>query len=173
MTEHPHTVDDRHFLPPMGRRWLLPLYDPLTRLGGMPRVHAGLLDRAGIRPGHRVLEIGCGNGIAATLVCERLEDGSYTGVDRSRAMVEAASRRNRRFVDEGRAEFLLAHLEDLGLGERRFDLVFAVRVAIFHRDPGRARALVEPWLAEGGRVEAFYDDPRSSVTPVPPSAVSD
>jgi hypothetical protein len=52
-------------------------------------------------------------------------------------------------------------LEYLDLGSRRFDLVFAVRVGLFHREPQRARALVEPWLAPGGRVEAFYDSPSS------------
>jgi hypothetical protein len=38
-------------------------------------------------------------------------------------------------------------MEKADLGERRFDVVFAVRVGIFHREPERARALVEPWLA--------------------------
>src|ERR671922_204758 len=56
-------------------------------------------------------------------------------------------------------EFLVARLEDLDLGDRRFDKVFAVRVGLFHRDPDRARGLVEPWLAPGGEVFAFFDPP--------------
>lgn len=118
-----------------------------------------VVDGLGIRPDDRVLEIGCGHGVAATLVCERLGDGRLTAVDRSAKMIEAAARRNAVHVAEGRAEFLVADLEDLDLGERRFDIVFAVRVGLFHRDPGRARVLVAPWLADGGRVEAFYDTP--------------
>ena len=39
MTADQHTAGDRPYLPPMGRRWLLPLYDPLTRLAGVSRVH--------------------------------------------------------------------------------------------------------------------------------------
>ncbi len=124
-----------------------------------------VVEQLAVQPHHRVLEIGCGHGVAATLVCERLGSGSYTGVDRSTAMVQAALRRNRRVVDAGQAEFLVGHLEDLDLGGRRFDLVFAVRVALFYREPERARALVAPWVGQGGRVEAFYDAPRGASTP--------
>src|SRR4029453_2084533 len=52
MTEHPHTVDERGYLPPMGRRWLLPLYDPLTRLAGVSRLHDGPAAPATIQPRH-------------------------------------------------------------------------------------------------------------------------
>jgi ubiquinone/menaquinone biosynthesis C-methylase UbiE len=118
-----------------------------------------IVESLDIRPGERVLEIGCGHGVAATLVCERLDGGFLTAVDRSPKMIEAASRRNAEHVAAGRAEFLVATLEDLGLGERRFDKVFAVRVGLFHRDPERARALVAPWLAPGGQLRAFFDEP--------------
>jgi ubiquinone/menaquinone biosynthesis C-methylase UbiE len=113
-----------------------------------------------IQPGDRVLEIGCGHGVAATLVCERLDGGFLTAVDRSAKMIEAAARRNSEHVAASNAEFLVAKLEDLDLGERRFDKVFAVRVGLFHREPERARNLVEPWLAPGGEVRAFFDEPR-------------
>jgi ubiquinone/menaquinone biosynthesis C-methylase UbiE len=119
-----------------------------------------IVESLDIRPGDRVLEIGCGHGVAATLVCERLDGGFLTAVDRSAKMIEAASRRNADHVDAGRAEFLVAALEDLDLGARRFDKVFAVRVGLFHRDSERAHGLVEPWLAPGGQVRAFFDEPR-------------
>jgi ubiquinone/menaquinone biosynthesis C-methylase UbiE len=118
-----------------------------------------IVDQLGVRPDDRVLEIGCGHGVAATLVCERLEGGRLTAVDRSAKMIAAAARRNAAYVEAGKAEFLVASLEELDLGERRFDLVFAVRVGAFDRDAERARAYVEPWLAPGGRVLAFFDRP--------------
>ena len=74
-------------------------------------------------------------------------------------MIEAAERRNAEHVDAGTAEFLVAELEQLDLGERRFDKVFAVRVGLFHREPERARALVEPWLAAGRHLTAVFDPP--------------
>jgi ubiquinone/menaquinone biosynthesis C-methylase UbiE len=119
-----------------------------------------VVERLGLRPDDRVFEIGCGRGVAAMLVCERLERGSLTAVDRSAKMIEAATRRNAAYVEAGKAEFLVAELEDLDLlGDRRFDKIFAVRVGLFHREPERARGLVERWLAPGGEVFAFFDAP--------------
>jgi hypothetical protein len=74
-------------------------------------------------------------------------------------MIEAATRRNARYVEAGKAEFLVASLEDLDVGSLRFDIVFAVRVGLFHRDSQLAHALVEPFLAPGGQLRAFFDAP--------------
>ncbi len=118
-----------------------------------------VVERLDVRPGDRVLEIGCGHGVAATYVCERLATGRLTAVDRSPKMIAAAARRNAAHVEAGRAEFLVGQLEELALGDRRFDKVFAVRVGLFHREPQRARALVEPYLAPGGRILSVFDPP--------------
>jgi ubiquinone/menaquinone biosynthesis C-methylase UbiE len=119
-----------------------------------------IVDALDVRPGDQVLEIGCGHGVAASYVCERLGDGGVlVAVDRSPKMIEAAVRRNAEHVRTGRAEFLIAALESLDLGNRRFDTIFAVRVGLFHRDPDRARALAEPWLAPGGTLHAVFDPP--------------
>jgi ubiquinone/menaquinone biosynthesis C-methylase UbiE len=118
------------------------------------------VDRLGVQPGHQVLEIGCGHGVAATMVCARLGDtGHLTAIDRSAKMVEAAARRNARYVEAGVAEFLVGELEELDLGERRFDTILALRVRLFHDEPERARALAERWLAPGGTLLAEYDEP--------------
>lgn len=118
-----------------------------------------------IQPGDDVLEIGCGHGVAATLVCEQLAHGTgrLTAVDRSAKMIAAATKRNLAHVQAGRAEFRVATLEDLASAlaeeDRRFDVVFAVRVGLFDREPTRARELVAPWLKPAGRLHAFFDPP--------------
>ena len=118
-----------------------------------------IVDQLDIRPDDRVLEIGCGHGVAASLVCERLDGGHLVAVDRSAKMIEAARRRNAAYVEAGTAEFVVAALEDLDLGDRRFDRIFAVRVGLFHREPERARALVSRWLTPDGAIQTFFDPP--------------
>jgi ubiquinone/menaquinone biosynthesis C-methylase UbiE len=117
----------------------------------------GIVDDLDVQPGDRVLEIGCGHGVAATFVCERLDGGRLTAIDRSPKMIAAAAGRNAAYVEAGTAEFLVATLEDADLGDRRFDKIFAVRVGLFHREPARARALAERWLAPGGTLRAVFD----------------
>jgi ubiquinone/menaquinone biosynthesis C-methylase UbiE len=118
-----------------------------------------IVDALDIRPHDRVLEIGCGHGVAATLICDRLVEGHLTAIDRSAKMIEAAVRRNAAYVEAGNAHFIVATLEDLDLGDRRFDKVLAVRVGVFNRDPPRARGLAERWLAPGGMLTVVFDPP--------------
>jgi ubiquinone/menaquinone biosynthesis C-methylase UbiE len=118
-----------------------------------------IVEQLDIRPDDRVLEIGCGHGVAATFVCERLAGGRLTAIDRSPKMIEAATRRNAEYVAAGTAEFIVSTLEELDLGDRRFEVIFAVRVGLFHREPDRARRLAERWLAPGGTLRAIFDPP--------------
>lgn len=118
------------------------------------------MEAAAIRPGDRVLEIGCGHGVAADLICQRLDGGHLTGVDRSARMLAAATTRCARHIAAGRAEFLLGAFETIDLGPRRFELILAVRVRLFHAEPARARAIAGRWLAPGGRIVSVYDTPR-------------
>src|SRR5215813_10580757 len=47
-----------------------------------------------IRPTDRVLDIGCGGGMAIKLLADRARDGFVAGLDYSTEMVEQARRRN-------------------------------------------------------------------------------
>jgi SAM-dependent methyltransferase len=108
-------------------------------------------------PADRVLEVGCGHGVAVSLVCERLEGGRITAVDRSEKMIEMAARRNREHVAEGRAVLRTAALEKADFGNERFDKVFAFNVAPFWLQPKEALAIVSRHLAPDGAVYVFWD----------------
>ena len=97
--------------------------------------------------------------MAATLICERLTTGRYLAIDRSKKMVEAATKRNQHFVDSGLAHFMESALETLKLGDRRFDKVLAMRVRLFHDHPEQARALAQRWLTAHGKLFVQYDEP--------------
>ncbi|HYF27217.1 MAG TPA: class I SAM-dependent methyltransferase [Baekduia sp.] len=108
-------------------------------------------------PADRVLEVGCGHGVAVSLVCERLAGGRIVAIDRSPKMIEMAARRNRRHVAEGRAVLTTTSLEDADLGEERFDKVFAFNVAPFWLEPEASLAKVRRHLVPGGTVHLFWD----------------
>jgi ubiquinone/menaquinone biosynthesis C-methylase UbiE len=88
--------EERPFLPGMRRNWLLPLYDPLTRLLGIRRVHGRLLDQAGVRPGHRVLEIGCGTGNLLLAAKRSQPAATAVGVDPDLTALARAQRKAHR-----------------------------------------------------------------------------
>jgi SAM-dependent methyltransferase len=107
-----------------------------------------------VRPTDRLLEIGCGHGVAVSLVCERLDGGHILAIDRSPTMIQVAARRNADHVAAGRASFQVASLHEADLGDARFDKVFAIHVGVFLRGrPARELEVVGRHLAAGGR---FY-----------------
>jgi ubiquinone/menaquinone biosynthesis C-methylase UbiE len=123
------------------------------------------VEALGVRPDDRVLEIGCGHGVAVSLVCERLDGGSVLAVDRSAKMIDAATRRNAGHVAAGKAAFQVAELHEADLGDAVFDLVFAIHVPVLLRgEPHRELAVVRRHLAPGGRFAQPFQplDPAST-----------
>ena len=115
------------------------------------------VDTLEVRPADRLFEIGCGHGVAVSLVCERLTTGTITAIDRSPKMIEMATRRNREHVDAGRAMLEAIALEDADLGAQRFDKVFAFNVAPFWLQPKAALGAVREHLVGDGALYVFWD----------------
>jgi ubiquinone/menaquinone biosynthesis C-methylase UbiE len=108
-------------------------------------------------PADRVLEVGCGHGVAVSLVCERLTSGRITAIDRSKKMIEMAAHRNRGHVARGTAVFKTAALEEADFADERFDKAFAFNVAPFWLEPEKTLEIVERQLAPDGAVYVFWD----------------
>jgi ubiquinone/menaquinone biosynthesis C-methylase UbiE len=152
MSRHPHADvgHGRGYLPAMGRDWLLPLYDPFTRLVGAPAAHRLLIEQADLRPGHRVLEIGCGTGNLLLMTKRRHPEVAATGLDPDPRGLARAGRKARRArlpvrLDRGFAS-------ELPYPDGAFDRVFSA--LMFHHLPvgDRPAALREARrvLAPGG-----------------------
>ena len=129
-----------------------------------PRL-AAIVDALPLRPGLRVLEIGCGPGAAARAVARRVGDGHVLAIDRSATAVRQATAAAADEIAAGRMRVRRVAVEDLALepGERPYDVAFAVRVGALdgrHPEAGR-RALqrIAAALAPGGRLFVDGGDP--------------
>jgi len=115
-----------------------------------------------LKPGLRVLEIGCGPGTAAREVAARIGSGYVLGIDRSpRAIAQATTL----CAGAPNLSFRVAAVEEFELseGEELFDLAFAVRVgALDGRHPElerRARQRIRDAMTPDGRLYIDGGDP--------------
>src|SRR3954464_3145968 len=115
------------------------------------------VDTLQVRPADRLLEVGCGHGVAVSLVCERLTTGTITAIDRPPKMIELATRRNREHIDAGKAVLEAVALEDADLGDRCFDKVFAFNVEPFSLHPAAALGAIREHLTRDGALYLFWD----------------
>ena len=69
----------RTYLPAAGHDWFLPLYDPFVKLVGGDRARRALLEQAEMRPGQRVLDVGCGTGSLVVLIKRLRSDVDVVG----------------------------------------------------------------------------------------------
>ena len=110
-----------------------------------PRL-AACVDALPLRPGMRVLEIGCGAGVAARAVLRRIGAGRVLAIDRSAKAIAQATRSSAAEMASGRLVFRCVAIEDFVLeeSERPFDLAFAVRVgALDGRHPEAGRVALQ------------------------------
>lgn len=120
---------------------------------------AKLLD---VKPSDRILEIGCGQGLAVPLVARQLARGKLLAIDRSSKMTAVAAKRNQELVERGKVAFETAALEALAEGGRRFSKIFAVNVNLFWTDPAAGIVAVARLLSPGGRLYLFYQPPSAT-----------
>ncbi|AEE47225.1 class I SAM-dependent methyltransferase [Cellulomonas fimi] len=104
MSPHPAVVlvddlptgADAPYLPPAGKAAYLPFYDLLSRVTGVRRRHARLVALAEVRPGDRVLDLGCGTGAVAVRVARTVPGAHVTGLDPDLPALRRAARAARR-----------------------------------------------------------------------------
>ena len=115
-----------------------------------------LLDLA---PADQVLEIGCGPGVAASLVANRLAAGTITAIDRSPTAIARARARSAHHLESGRLTLEQVALAEFR-SERRFDKAFSVNVNVFWTTTAAAECqALSAVLAPRGVVHLVYGGP--------------
>lgn len=80
-------------------------------------IRLAAIERLALRPGDRVLDVGCGTGMSFDLLRERVgESGAVIGVDQSPEMIALASRRVRE-AGWGNVEVIEGFMETVDIGE--------------------------------------------------------
>jgi ubiquinone/menaquinone biosynthesis C-methylase UbiE len=124
------------------------------------------VDLMDVKPTDHVLEIGCGPGAGAQLICERLETGKLFAIDRSESGVDRTKRRCRQHVDSGRLTVRQIDLATLRVPVKRLHKVFAFNVNLFWvRSCADEVALLHERVLPGGAVYLFYEANRPELVP--------
>jgi SAM-dependent methyltransferase len=122
------------------------------------------LDRSRLRPGARVLDVGCGCGATTVEIARRVTPGgAVTGVDVSDVMLDVA-RTRAHDVPGVPIAFLNADAQTHAFEGGAFDLVFSRFGVMFFAEPAAAFRNLHAALAPGGRLafvcwQALGDNP--------------
>jgi phosphatidylethanolamine/phosphatidyl-N-methylethanolamine N-methyltransferase len=130
------------------------VYDKLAKVYDLtfgPTLHPGRLQaiqRMGVQPGERVLEVGVGTGINLSLYPKHC---SVTGIDFSGSMLEKARERAAR-KDIRNVRLLQMDAGDLKFADSSFDIVYAPYLISVVPDPVKVAQEMHRVCRSGGRI---------------------
>ncbi|MBO0843273.1 MAG: class I SAM-dependent methyltransferase [Nocardioides sp.] len=124
------------------------------------------VDFMDVQPNDHILEIGCGPGAGAELICSRLVTGKLFAIDRSESGVDRTKRRCAQYLDAGRLTVRQIDLATLRVPVKRLTKVFAFNVNLFWvRDASAEVNLLHERVLPGGTVNLFYEATRRDQVP--------
>jgi ubiquinone/menaquinone biosynthesis C-methylase UbiE len=112
-----------------------------------------------VQPTDRVIELGCGPGVAIAALARRATQGLVVGVDHSQVMIHQARRRNRAAIRAGRVRLIHTPIQSLSIGDGQFNAALAVNTVGMWPDPTARLREVARLLQPGGQI-ALVSQPR-------------
>lgn len=110
------------------------------------------MQRAGVKPGEQVLDVGCGCGQTSLELAQRVgPSGAVVGIDISQPML-ARARERQTELGVKNLEFLNADAQTYPFAQGRFDLVFSRFGVMFFTDPVAAFANLRTALRPEGQL---------------------
>lgn len=120
------------------------------------------VDHMRVGPRDRVLDIGCGGGMAIGLLAKRATDGHVAGVDYSPDMVVQSRRRNRAAILQKRVEVQRGDAMALPYPDDSFDQASAIETFYFWPDPAKGLAEAYRVLKPGGKLTVTLEMSREA-----------
>ena len=106
----------------------------------------------------RVLDIGCGNGYVLALLARQYRC-TFAGIDISKSIIQAASRRNRMFVRNGRMAFSCQNASDMSFPDSTFSKAYTINTVYFwdniENTMAEIRRVLQP---DGVFLNTFYSN---------------
>jgi ubiquinone/menaquinone biosynthesis C-methylase UbiE len=133
-----------------------------------PRL-AEIIDALPLKKGMRILEIGCGPGVAAREIVRRAEDIYVLAIDRSAKAIQQAKKSSQEAIAAGSLAFRKVPIENFELEarEKLFDMAFAIRVGALdgrHPETGnKALRQIARALSKKGKLFIDGGDPLKEV----------
>jgi SAM-dependent methyltransferase len=112
-----------------------------------------------VKPSDRVIELGCGPGVAVASLANHATQGLVVGVDHSAVVIRQARHRNADAINEGRVRLIHAPVEHLQVADGPFDAALAVNTVGMWREPTVRLREIGRLLRRGGRI-ALVSQPR-------------
>ena len=148
MDANPNAEQIKYWNEVSGAKWvaLQPVIDAQIRPLGLLA-----MDRAGLRPGARVLDVGCGCGETTIELARRVAPGGQaTGIDISAPMLERA--RESAAADGAAVRFEIADAQTHAFAPASADVLFSRFGVMFFSDPTAAFANLRRALTPTGRL---------------------
>ena len=108
-----------------------------------------ILSQLAIKPGQRVLDLGCGAGGLSEYIADHT-GAIVTGVDYSTSAIETANSRTKSKRD--RLTFVEGDLNDLGLQENSFDVAISIDSIYWVADTAKAISSIAKSILPGGKL---------------------
>jgi SAM-dependent methyltransferase len=146
----------RAFIPGLRERHRLEkMVGPLGFWNELQRYHLEILTRNGLKPEHKLLDVGCGPLLGGIAFIRYLNAGNYAGLDISPASVEAGEEQIKKYGLGAKKPrvFVSSDFGEKELGSERFDFIWASQMLYYFNDEklGTILRVVAEHLAPGGK----------------------
>lgn len=117
-----------------------------------------LYELLSVQSDDQILEIGFGTGKLINRMVQEINGGCIVGVDFSDTMVSIAKKKNRKYVEKGKAKLLGGNFDEMTFGNEQFTKVCSVNTLYFWPNPDHTvRKIIKILKPKGKLVLAFED----------------